>query len=338
MKLLIALFAFLLAGPLAASGGGQGLATQGPTAQGQTSEGYVVADDGARLHYRVEGAGRDTLIVVHGGPGNTMESIRADFGPAANGRRVIYYDQRGNGGSTLESDPSRLTISRHVADLEAIRLHFGVEKMALLGNSWGGLLAAYYAIAHPQHVARLVLHDPAPPARIWLEGMNDEIRRREAALPAAQRRRFDAIADPMSWYRAADPITVCRDFMAVLFRLYAYDAAAAVTLHGDGCAGGPEAVRRQLVVNKAIWSDLPDYDLRPYLWRLRAPVLILYGEADPVPRAGAEAWAAGFPDARLLVIRRAGHLSHVEQPALFFAALESFLRGGWPDGAERIRA
>jgi proline iminopeptidase len=313
------LFAFLLAAPSPAA-----------------DEGFVVAADGFRLHYRIEGKGSQTLVVVHGGPGNSMESIRADFGPAETGRRVIFYDQRGNGGSTLTTDEASLAIGRHVADLEAIRLHFGLEKMDLLGNSWGGLLASYYAIAHPDRVARLVLHDPAPPARIWLEGMNDEIARREAALPAADRRRFAAAADPMSWYRAPDPLPLCRDFMTILFRLYAYDPDAPVRFLGDACAGGPEAVRRQLLVNKAIWAGVPGYDLRPYLWRVHAPVLILYGEADPVPRAGAEAWAAGYPDARLLVIRRAGHMSHVEQPSAFFAALDSFLRGAWPADSVRV--
>jgi proline iminopeptidase len=318
-RLLLAFLALLLAAPAPAA-----------------DEGFVVAADGFRLHYRVEGQGSRALVVVHGGPGNSMESIRADFAPAQAGRRVIFYDQRGNGGSTLTIDEASLAIGRHVADLEAIRLHFGLEKMDLLGNSWGGLLASYYAIAHPDRIARLILHDPAPPARIWLEGMNDEIRRREARLPAADRRRFAAAADPMSWYRAPDPLALCRDFMTILFRLYAYDPDAAVRFRGDACAGGPEAVRRQLLVNKAIWAGVPDYDLRPYLWRVRAPVLVLYGEADPVPRAGVEAWAEGFPDARLLVIRRAGHLSHVEQPAVYFAALDTFLRGGWPANAARV--
>ncbi|HEX4737575.1 MAG TPA: alpha/beta hydrolase [Allosphingosinicella sp.] len=301
-----------------------------PSAPALDREGFVVTDDGARLHYRVEGQGPETLVVVHGGPANSMESIRPDFAPATAGRRIIYYDQRGNGGSSLDMDPARLAIGRHVADLEAIRAHFGLQKMNLLGNSWGGLLVSYYAVAHPDRVARLVLHDPAPPARPWLEAMSDEIRLRSRALPEAERRAFGAASDPLSWYRAPDPLVPCRTFMQILFRLYAYDIKAPGDTHSDPCAGGPEAVRRQLIVNKRIWAGLPDYDIRPQLGRVTAPVLILYGEADPVPRAAAEAWAAGYPNARLLVVRHAGHLSHVEQPAVFFAALDTFLRGHWP--------
>jgi proline iminopeptidase len=296
-------------------------------------EGYVATDDGARLHYRIEGEGPETLVVVHGGPGNSMESIRPDFAPAAMGRRIIYYDQRGNGGSSLDMDPGRLAIGRQVADLETIRAHFGLRKMNLLGNSWGGLLASYYAIAHPDRVGRLVLHDPAPPARAWLEAMSDELGRRARLLPEADRRAYLAAANPMAWYRAPDPLVPCRTFMTILFRLYAWDPAAPGASHADPCAGGPEAVRRQLLVNRRIWAGLPNYDVRPLLGRVTAPVLVIYGEADPVPRAAAEAWAAAYPDARLLVIPRAGHLSHVEQPGIFFPALDSFLRGRWPAGA-----
>lgn len=307
-----------------------------PSAPALDREGFVVTDDGARLHYRVEGQGPETLVVVHGGPANSMESIRPDFGPATAGRRIIYYDQRGNGGSSLDMDRAHLAIGRHVADLDAIRAHFGLEKMNLLGNSWGGLLVSYYAVAHPDRVARLVLHDSAPPARSWLEAMSDEIRRRSLRLPEAERRAFAAAGDPLSWYRAPDPLVPCRTFMHVLFRLYAYDADAPGETHSDPCAGGPEAVRRQLIVNKRIWAGLPDYDIRPLLGRVTAPVLVIYGEADPVPRAAAESWAAAYPNARLLVIRHAGHLAHVEQPAIFFAALDTFLGGHWPPEALSI--
>src|ERR1043165_3966572 len=124
-------------------------------------EGYVTVEDGIRLYYRIEGSGPQTLVVVHGGPGFSLESVRADFAPFAPNRRVIYYDQRGNGRSSLIDDPAALAWQRHVDDLEAIRRHFRLRKMTLLGNSWGGLLISLYAAAHPDRVERLVLDSPA---------------------------------------------------------------------------------------------------------------------------------------------------------------------------------
>jgi pimeloyl-ACP methyl ester carboxylesterase len=79
-----------------------------------------------------------------------------------------------------------------------------------------------------------------------------------------------------------------------------------------------------------------DFDLRPAVIRVRAPVLILYGESDAIPLRSAQDWAASFPDARLLVVRHTGHLIHLEQPDTFFLAVERFLSGQWPAGAQRV--
>ena len=92
-----------------------------PAAAQEQEDGFVAVEDGVRLYYRIEGEGPETLVVVHGGPGYSLESIRADFTPLAMNRRVIYYDQRGNGRSSLVDDPEKLEISYHIADLEAIR-------------------------------------------------------------------------------------------------------------------------------------------------------------------------------------------------------------------------
>ena len=299
-------------------------------------EGFIVTDDGARLHYVVEGSGLETLVVVHGGPGNSLESVREDYAPLAAHRRVIYYDQRGNGGSTLDLRPEKLAIERHIADLDAVRAHFGLARMSLLGNSWGGALVSYYAVAHPDRVARLILDDPGPPTRQWLDALGAEVGRRAASLPPADRRRLSIVSRPENWLRAEDPMPLCRDFMRFILVIYADPHAAPAPFKGDLCAGGPEAVRRQQAVNKLIWQGLGDFDLRPQLARVRAPALVIFGESDVVPPAAAEAWAAGYGDGRLLVIPRAGHLSHLERPDIFFPAVERFLAGDWPEGAARV--
>src|SRR5215217_1525272 len=128
-------------------------------------EGYITTADGVRLFYKVVGSGAETLVAVHGGPGNTLESIRADLEPLAKNRRVIYYDQRGGGRSDVIRDKGKLSVEKHVADLEAVREHFKLGKMTLLGNSWGGMLISFYAVAHPDRVERMVLHNPGEPTR-----------------------------------------------------------------------------------------------------------------------------------------------------------------------------
>ncbi|HVF46544.1 MAG TPA: alpha/beta fold hydrolase [Pyrinomonadaceae bacterium] len=115
----------------------------------EPAEGFIVTPDNVRIFYKVVGSGSETLVAVHGGPGNSRESIRADLEPLARGRRVIYYDQRGNGRSELIKDGGKLGYQHHVADLDAVRQHFKLERMTLLGNSWGRLLISLYAVAYP---------------------------------------------------------------------------------------------------------------------------------------------------------------------------------------------
>jgi proline iminopeptidase len=303
----------------------------------EAREGYIAADDGTRLHYRIEGDGPETLVVVHGGPGNSLESVRLDLVPLARRRRVIYYDQRGNGGSELVGDAARLAVTLHIADLEAIRRHFGLERMTLLGNSWGGVLVSAYAAAHPDRVQRLVLHAPAPPSLAHLRAMNERLNARmQERMSAAERARFAEIRAAEFWLSSPDPFATCHEFFEAIFRMYRFDPVTAPPFHGDVCAGTREAVRRQQWVNAAVWRSLGDFDLADDVERVRAPVLVIHGVADVVPLAGSRDWATHYPDARLLVFRRSGHLLHLEEPDAFFAAVETFLAGRWPAGAERV--
>jgi proline iminopeptidase len=140
-------------------------------------EGYITAPDGVRLFYRTVGSAAEILVAVHGGPGNSLNSILPDLEPLAKNRTVIYYDQRGGGSSELVKDPEKLSIRKHIEDLETVRKFFKLEKMTLLGNSWGGLLIGYYAAAHPDRVERMVFHAPASPSKVLLSEMGSEIRR-----------------------------------------------------------------------------------------------------------------------------------------------------------------
>jgi proline iminopeptidase len=319
MRGLLLLLFLLLAAPAAA----------------QPREGYVTTGDGVRLFYKIEGRGPETLVVVHGGPGFSLESVRAYFAPVARHRRVIYYDQRGNGRSTLIDDPAALAWQHHVADLEAIRRHFGLRRMTLLGNSWGGLLISLYAAEHPDRVERLVLDSPAAP--IAAQHRLQQTRMTQRARERFSQEQRDLVQDNADWLSARDPIAACGIFARYILKLYMYDPAQPVSIRGNLCAGSPEVVRRSLWANRVIVQSLGEFDFRPMVRRVTAPVFIIHGAGDVVPPEGARDWAAAFPNARLLMLPRAGHLIQVEDPATFFPAIETFLGGRWPEGAVAVR-
>ena len=296
--------------------------SQGP------GEGYIRTNDGVRLFYKIVGAGEETLIFVHGGPGNSMDSALPDLERLSRGRTVIYYDQRGGGRSDLVEDPERLAIAKHVEDLDAVREFFKLDKVTLMGNSWGGMLVAFYAAAHPDRVQRMVLHSSGEPKKEFMVKADEAMRLRLAQhLSADDRKRYAFLSDPRNWAAAEDPKAVCREYYQLLLPFYVADPQSVHRIEGDMCSGPDDAVRRQRFVNEQIINSLGDWDLLPSLADVDSPVLIIYGEADPAFAATPEAWANALPNSRLIVIKNAGHIPHVEQPEEFFNAVENFLNG-----------
>jgi len=301
-------------------------------------EGYITTSDGVRLFYKIVGSGSETLVAVHGGPGNSLTSILPDLEPLAKNRRVIYYDQRGNGRSDLIKDREKLSISKHIEDLEAVRTHFKLNKMTLLGNSWGGLLISYYAAAHPDKVERMILHSPAEPTQALMFEAIDEIQSRlDQRYDRAQRERFRVVSNPQTWLKADDPRAVCREFFQMIFPVYVSKPESVKLLKGDVCSGSEDAVRNQQFVNQQIWRTLGSWNLLPSLGVVKAPVLVIHGAADPIPVESSEAWASAMPNARLLIINGAGHIPQIEQPEIFFKAVETFLKGSFPTDAKKVQ-
>ncbi len=301
-------------------------------------EGYIRTSDGVRLFYKIVGSGPDVLIAVHGGPGNSLDSILPDLEPLAKSRTVIYYDQRGGGRSDLIKDPDKLSISKHVDDLEAVRLFFKLDKMTLLGNSWGAILIGFYAAAHPDKIERMIFHSPGEPTKALTDKADGEMLSRiNRQFSAEQKERYKFVSNPQNWVKASDPKAVCREFYQLLLPFYVAKAENAALVKGDVCAGSDDAVRYQQFVNEQIINSLGDWNLLSLLGAVKAPVLVVHGAADPTLVKSPEAWASAMSNAQLLIINDAGHLPHVEQPEIFFKTVETFLKGSFPPEATRVQ-
>lgn len=289
-------------------------------------EGYFTGADGVRLFYRKVGTGKNPIVLLHGGPGSNMNSVWPDLEPLAKRFTVLMYDQRGGGRSQVITDPTKLRYTDHVRDLEALREHFGLEQMVLIGESWGAGLAALYAMEHPERVSRLLLLGPIPPSRALITrrfGKTDE--RIDFSKRLAKYRR----ALPT----APDPVALCREFFSVYMTALFYDKSAINRRRGSSCDAPPEAARNYMVVNDATLGSLGDYDFLPKLRQLRTPTLIVEGEQSTPTLEGVRAWAEAMPNARLLLVSNSGHFPQVERPDLFFPVVERFLKGSWPTGA-----
>jgi proline iminopeptidase len=284
-------------------------------------DGYLAGADGVQLYYKVLGTGPDTVVVLHGGPGMSMGYLDRDLTPLAHGRTVIFYDQRGGGRSQTGLAPEQVGLDRHLADLEAVRRHFGMGRMTLVGHSWGALLAGFYAREHADRLDKLVLLNPAPvSAALWGEFEATITARADAATNA----RINEIVG--LWFAGQVNQPLCQEFLELRFATYFADPANMANLRGGWCDVTDAVAAGLLPTHLTILGSLGAWDLSGQLGHVPVPTLVVHGTADAVPFASSQAFAAAIPGAQLQVMSGVGHFPWMEAPVPFFTSLNSFLR------------
>jgi proline iminopeptidase len=275
---------------------------------GQTFDG-----PGGKIYYEVSGSGSAApLIVVNGGPGfdHTYLHIASAWDALGKNRRVIFYDQRGDGRSSPLKPGQSCNLADQIADLEALRAHLGFEKWDMLGHSWGGYLSMAYSARHPERIAHLLIVDSAAPR--W----SDTLFLFSQIFPEVTERRAGyAFADEMGDKAASD--ASIHDYLTMLF----YSAEKRDAFVAQMGAG---AYRKE--VFQAVISDLPRFDLNPELPKYKFPVLVMTGRYDiNVAPLVAYKIHQAISGSRFLVFERSGHLPFYEEPDAFVRAAEEFL-------------
>ncbi len=267
---------------------------------------------GIELFVRRAGTG-PPAVVLHGGPGAHHDYLLPGFDALAHGRELVYYDQRGGGRSPVARDVP-VGWTEQVADLEALRAHWGLDQLTLVGYSWGGLLALLYALAHPGRVERLALVSPAPAWRAARERFEAVFARRNLD-PAFQEERRQLRE---SGLRERDPAAYQQRIFELSVAPYFFDPARAAALTPFRVTGRTQ---------QEVWQSLGDYDLRPRLPGLGGiPSLVVHGENDPIPIDAARA-AAELLGAEFHGLPRCGHVPYVEAFDQFRELVGGFLGG-----------
>ncbi len=283
-------------------------------------QGMIHADEGADLFFRVEGHGSDIVVVLHGGPGLSSESLRPDLTSLAAEFTLIYYDQRGSGQSAPIKDSSRVSIAHHIADLEAVRAHFSLDRMLLMGHSWGGGLALRYALEYPRHTRGILLLDPMPLRRdphMAVLGQN-----LMSWMDRDQREQLNTAAK--AWSKAQDPRAACHAYWKVFLRGYLADPHGTVPVKGNPCHGTGETLSDRIY--RYTMEPLGAWDWREEARGLQVPVLIMHGEKSPLPLVSFLEWEAALANGKRVMIPGSGHYPHAESPKMFLEKARAFIR------------
>lgn len=266
--------------------------------------------DGIALFTRRVGAG-PPAVVLHGGPGAHHDYLLPGFDALAETRELLYYDQRGGGRSPVARDVPVGWVEQ-VADLEALRAHWALERLTLVGYSWGGLLALLYALEQPGRVDRLALVSPAPIWRAARAGFERVFAERNLDPTFQEERR--RLRE--SGLRERDPVAFQQRIFELSVAPYFFDPARARDLTPFRVTGRTQ---------QEVWQSLGDYDIRPRLPELRGiPSLVVHGEADPIPIDAARV-AAELLQAEFHALPRCGHVPYVEAFESFRSLVGRFL-------------
>jgi L-proline amide hydrolase len=312
VKLLIGLWLF--GGPLAF--------TPAEAAMPDPEVAGYVAVEGGRIWYRLNGAehfaaGKMPLLVIHGGPGFSHHYLLT-LTDLADERPVILYDQLDSGNSERPGDPTNWTVERFVDEVDHVRNALGLDQLVVLGSSWGGSVAASYAIRQPPGLVGLVLASPLISTERWIAD-NTEYREQ---LPEQTQKILDK--------HEAAGTTDSAEYQEAVMEFY--------TRHLNRMDPWPEELNRafelaNLDLYVTMWGNtefnatgtLKDFDVSGDLGQIDVPMLMICGEYDEATPDACRDFAAKVPDARVEIVEDASHTGHLEQRETFLAKLRAFL-------------
>ena len=297
------------------------------TAKVPSTKGRVPFRDHATW-YRMTGrpgGGRPALVVVHGGPGSTHDYLRNLAGIAVGGWPVVHYDQLGNGGSThLPDQPHGFwTPELFLEELDNLLTRLGIaDDYVLLGQSWGGMLAAWHAAGRPPGLRGLIVADAPASYPTW----RSEMETLRAALP-------EGVDEVLRAHETAGTTGSVEytEAMRVFYRRH--------VCRLDPWPRDYEASFMEIVNDPTVYTamngpsefhvigSLRDVSIEHLLPSVDVPTLVLSGRYDEATEAVVRPYRELVPGARHVVFEESSHLPHLEEPERFFRVLAEFLLG-----------
>jgi len=279
-------------------------------------EGLLAVND-TSLYYHAIGKG-EPVIIIHGGPVLDQSYMIDHFKELSKTHRLIFFDQRACGKSTVDVDTSSMTMKNLIEDIEQLRQKLGLDNVHILGHSWGGMLAAQYAIEYPLKVKSLVLCDAMPPSF--------RMRNEEEQVIAKRTSSYDSLLEDQIKSQEGfknKEVKWVDSLMKVAFKSQFYDTAKLTALK----IKLPQDYFKRSRIFEHIGPELFSFDITTQLEKIIAPTLIIYGDQEPATEISAPVYKSGIANSQLVVIPNCGHFPFIEQKVRFNSAVESFWVG-----------
>jgi proline-specific peptidase len=280
---------------------------------------------GYQTWYRIVGEkeepGKLPLLCLHGGPGACHDYLESLDAMADTGRRVIYYDQLGCGNSHLDvSKPEMWTVDLYVEEVDVVRKALGLDRIHLLGQSWGGMLAMEYMIRQPRGIASLTIASSPASIPQWVEEAN----KLREQLPPEVNATLLKHEQAGTW---SDP-----EYATAMTEFY--------NRHVCRVVPNPEPVQRtfdKLAKYPEVYytmngpseffviGTLKTWNVIDQLGKINAPTLVTSGKYDEATPIIAETVQKGIPGAEWVLFENSSHSAHAEEPERYMQVLGDFI-------------
>lgn len=280
--------------------------------------------NGAELYYEVLGPeDAPAILALHGGPGiGDHAKGKKAFEPLADDYRLVVYDHRGCGQSSLTPPFSN---EQYAADAEGLRRHLGLGEIVTIGGSYGGFIAQEYAVRYPENLAGMILRDTAATRD------HDERARRNARekWPELQAGEFDV--PDITWEefeRVMDgEVSSDEEFERVFHGMLPLYAPSLEDFDAETAREATEAREFHHETHNTMFSEsYPEMDYTDELPDVDVPTLVTVGRNDWItPPAASRELADLLPDARLEVFESSGHSPNLDQQEEYLARVREFL-------------
>lgn len=292
--------------------------------------------NGVKIHHFEQGTGQPVLM-IHGGPGYPFMEPFPALEALGNDYQFIYFDQRGCGRSErpitgFDSDKtgkniwelmSVLGYKNHLSDFEAIRQHFGQEKIVLYGHSFGAVLATLYALEYPGHVAAMILVSPAPLLSSSIDF--DVFQVMQEKLSEEALAGFEQFKS--AYFDMTGVMEKSEDELVALNNQFGKYWMKAMNADGgdyEAPASDP-ALAGGFMTTGIYFSFGKSWDFTKKMSNIRAPALIIHGANDLQPQEISAIYHDLLPNSKMAVIEDASHFAYLEQPEIFTDIIKEFL-------------
>lgn len=281
----------------------------------QTEE--VIRSGNSNLHYKTFGSGKPILI-INGGPGMNCEGFSYLAKELAKQNfQTIIYDQRGTGKSDVEKlNEVTVTMDLMVQDMENLRNHLKIEKWIILGHSFGGIMASYYATKHPERIEKLIFSSSGGLNMKFTsyvqQRLNNNLTKLQRDSLAYYQRKLD------SGDSSKETLQLRAKYLA---NAYVFDKSKAPII-------AERLTQTKFEINLLVFESLRKikFDCTNSFKNFKQPVLVLQGKNDIITTATATEISKAFPNSKLILMENCGHYGWLDANEIYFNSINNFLK------------